>query len=302
MAVKQSVTFRSGGLQLSGDLFLPDSGSHTASLPALVLSGPFTGVKEQVTGNYARRLADHGYVSLAFDHRNFGESEGEPRQHEDPAGKLEDLADAVSFLRTLSEVDADRIGACGICLGTSYILKFSAFDPRIKAVALIAGAYNDPLVMRENMGGEQYRQQLSAFREIRQRQYETQDVEYMPAISTDGPAAMPGQEPFDYYGTDRAKSASWQNQVTSLSIEGLITLDAASATDFISPTPLLVVHGEVDAFLSPESAKATYERAGEPKKLVWIPTTNHIDLYDQETYVQPAVEHAVDWFQTYLSG
>jgi uncharacterized protein len=302
MTTQRPVSFTSDGLTLRGNLHLPPGAGSGARRPALVFSGPFTGVKEQVTGTYARRLAERGFVTLSFDHRNFGESDGEPRQHEDGPGKLRDLTDAVSFLRTLEEVDPARIGACGICLGTSYILKFAAFDPRVKAVALVAGAYNDSARMRQMFGAERYRERLAEFAEIRQRQYQGGEVEYIPAVAEEGPAGMPGKEPFEYYGTDRARSPGWKNQVTRLSTASLITFDALPAADFISPTPMLIVHGKVDAFCSPESAQAAFDRAGEPKELVWLPTTNHIDLYDQEEYVAPALTHAGDWFERHLQS
>jgi uncharacterized protein len=81
--------------------------------PAVVLTGPFTGVKEQVTGLYARRLTDAGFVTLALDHRGFGSSGGR-RAHEDSQGKLADLRAAAS-------------------------------DPRLKVVAGVAGGYNSPV-------------------------------------------------------------------------------------------------------------------------------------------------------------
>jgi len=144
----EHVEFVSDGLTLSGDLRRP-AGATDGALPALVFTGPFTGVKEQVVGLYAERLAQEGYVTLAFDHRNFGASQGTPRQHEDAAGKLVDLRDATSFLATVDGVDPDRIGCVGICLGGGYALRHAAFDPRVKALVTIAGAYNDPRVMRE---------------------------------------------------------------------------------------------------------------------------------------------------------
>lgn len=110
-----------------------------------------------MTGTYAEALVDQGYLTLAFDHRNFGESDGEPRQHEDAAGKLADLRDATSFLATRPDVDKDRIGCVGVCLGGSYALRQSAFDPRIGAVALVAGGYSSPEDMRAAMGQEGYR-------------------------------------------------------------------------------------------------------------------------------------------------
>ena len=61
-----------------------------------------------------------------------------------------------------------------------------------------------------------------------------------------------------------------------------------------------MIHGETDLYCAPEAAAATYARASEPKRLVWLPTTNHIDLYDREPFVQPAVEEVARWFQTHL--
>jgi uncharacterized protein len=91
-----------------------------------------TGVKEQVAGSYAERIAKAGFVTLALDHRHF-ESEGEPRQHEDPAEKMEDFKNVVSFMSTLKDIDRERIGVCGISMGGGYMLQLAAFDRRVKA-------------------------------------------------------------------------------------------------------------------------------------------------------------------------
>jgi uncharacterized protein len=299
MAVeRQQVSFTSDGLELVGDLRVPGGGGPS---PAVVLTGPLTGVKEQVAGTYAQLLAEAGYVTLAFDHRNFGESGGQPRQHEDSAGKLADLRDAVTYLRSRAEVDPERVGVCGVCLGTAYALRFSAFDPRVKALALVAGAYNDPRAMREGMGADGYRTQLLAAAEAWERLAATGEVDYLPAVADDGgPAMMPGDEPFAYYGTDRAPSPGWRNRVTALSIRELITLDAAMAADFISPTPMLVVHGQRDDYCGPDAAQAVYDRAGEPKRIRWLPAQLHIDLYDNPEFVGPAVAEVSAWFGDHL--
>jgi uncharacterized protein len=295
------VSFTSDGIDLAGHLRLP--AEQRGAGPAVVLTGPLSGVKEQVAGAYAERLTAAGFATLCFDHRNFGASGGEPRQHEDAAGKLHDLRDAVSYLAARPEVDPGRIGCCGICLGGGYALRFAAFDPRIRAVAGIAGGYNSPAAMRDAMGPKEYRGQLAQFAAIVQRQAATGNVEYWAAIDAgDGrPVVMAGREPFDYYGTSRSASPGWVNQLTALSVLELITADLAIGADFVAPTPLLIVHGRTDAFTIPAQALAAFERAGEPKKLVWLDTTNHIDLYDVPEYVEPAVAAAVAWFDRHLS-
>src|SRR5215470_3252428 len=233
----ERVEFRSDGLTLVGDLRAQPGERR----PGLVFTGPFTGTRDQVTGTYAAALAEAGYATLAFDHRSFGESGGLPRRDEDPQGKQRDLAAAVSFLRRHQRVDPDAIGAVGICLGGGYALKFAAFDPRVRVFAGIAGAYNTPYAMRSGMGADRYRQALASFTALAEDHDQGGEVQYVPAVATEGEAAMAGQEPFAYYGTDRGSSASWENSVTRASIRELLTVDNMAGADFLSPTPGLIV-------------------------------------------------------------
>ncbi|MFC4591798.1 alpha/beta hydrolase [Sphaerisporangium corydalis] len=291
------VEFTADGLTLVGDLRVPQGeGPH----PALVFTGPFTGVKEQVTGLYAARLAEAGYVTLAFDHRNFGESGGTPRRHEDPQGKLADLRAAVSYLRGLPSVDPGRIGAVGICLGGGYALRFAAFDPRVKAFVGIAGAYNNPYAMRSGMSDEGYQQALTGLTDVLEGQDRGEAVDYLPAVAAEGEAAMGGDEPYAYYGTERSASPGWANEVTRASIRELITMDNMMGADFLSPKPGLVVHGVVDRFCSPEGAEEAYKRMDEPKRIVWLDARLHIDLYDTEPHVSRAVEETARFLGEHL--
>jgi uncharacterized protein len=289
------------GQRVAGILRSP-RGRPGTQVPGIVLTGPFTGVKEQVVSVYARRLADAGLATLVFDHRNFGASGGEPRQHEDSAGKLEDLRGATSALAAQPSVDAARLGCVGVCLGGGYALRHSAFDPRIRAVAFVAAAFNDPRAMREGMGDAGYRDQMRAFAAAEQRQFDSGEIEYLPAVDGDGgEAAMPGREPWDYYGTERSAAPGWVNRVTRLSLRELLTFDAAIGADFLAGTPALFAHGRRDDFCSPEAADGIYRRArSADKEFLWLDTTNHIDLYDNPAYVGPAVARLSDWLSERL--
>lgn len=295
------VTIPVDGLTLAGHLRLPP-GTDGTPLPGLVFTGPFTGVKEQVAGDYAERLARRGFVTLAFDHRNFGASDGHRPQHEDPAAKLSDLSATTSYLANHEAVDSDRIGCVGICMGGGYALKHSAFDRRIKALALVAAAFNDPREMRSNIGDDGYRQMMADFAETAGREHATGTIDYIKAVSdiNGEDAAMPGAEPFEYYGTERSAAPGWKNQMTRLSIRELLTTDLAIGADFIAPTPTLIVHGRTDGFCSPDAAQNAHDRIDGTRELVWLDTTNHIDLYDQPNFVDPAIDRITDWMAEYL--
>ncbi len=299
----ERVNFTSQGLRLAGDLRVPD-GSPLAGpggLPALAFTGPLSGVKDQVVGTYADRLAEQGYVTLAFDHRNFGDSEGSPRQHEDSAGKLADLRDAVGFLASRSEVDADRIGIVGVCLGGGYAVRAAAFDPRVRAVAGVGGAYNSPSRLRANLGPDRLRDLLAAAVENLEAERESGEIAYLPAVSPDGPALMFGAEPFAYYGTERSTSAVWENRMTVDSRSQLLQLDAISAAELLDATPFLVVHGKVDGYCTPETAQAIFDRATGPKEIEWIDSENHIDIYDRPELVDPAVARVASFMAERLA-
>ena len=265
-------------VRLAGVLRIPDV---PGPQPAVALTGPFTGVKEQVVGAYAKLLAEAGFVTLAFDHRGFGESGGR-RQHEDSQGKLTDLRAAVSVLTARPEVDAARIGMVGVCLGGGYAVRAAATDSRVKAVAGIAGGYNSPVRTAQAMGIDAYRAALAGFLD--------RYGEYLPAVAPDGgEAAMGGSEPYAYYGTARSAAPHWRNEVTRGSLHSLMTFDALGAAELLAATPLLIVHGKTDAYCSPELAREIYERKpGDDKELLWLDAGQHIDLYDVEPYVTRA--------------
>jgi uncharacterized protein len=283
------------GVELAAVVRYPHAaGPPGTTRPAVVLTGPFTGVKEQVTGLYAEHLTGAGYVTLALDHRGFGSSGGR-RAHEDPQGKLTDLRAAVTHLQSADGVDPDRIGVVGICLGGGYALRAAASDPRLKAVAGVAGGYNSPVAFAQAMGVQNYRAALTGFL----ADYDA----YLPAVAPDGgEAAMAGDEPWQYYGTQRSAGGAWENRVTRGSLHSLMTFDALGAVDLLGDTPLLIVHGRQDAYCSPDLAEQVHARASGPKQLVWLDASLHIDLYDTEPFVGQAVAAVVQHLNRHLGS
>ena len=134
----KKVSFKKFDLNLAGLLFLPDGFDADAKYPAVVVTHPGGGVKEQCSSLYAWHLARAGYVALAFDASHQGESEGLPRCLEDPFSRVEDIRSAVDYLVTLPYVDEERIGAMGVCAGGGYTMSAIQTDVRIKAAAGIS--------------------------------------------------------------------------------------------------------------------------------------------------------------------
>src|ERR1700739_1895996 len=132
------VTFLNQFTSITGNLFAPPNVDKAKKYPALAVAHPFGGVKEQTAGIYARKMAEKGYVTLAFDASHQGESGGYPRDTENPSERMEDLRCAIDYMTTLPVVDEDRIGLLGICAGGSYVLGVAPTEMRAKAVAAVS--------------------------------------------------------------------------------------------------------------------------------------------------------------------
>jgi fermentation-respiration switch protein FrsA (DUF1100 family) len=132
------VSFPNQLTSMAGLLFIPANMDKTKKYPALAVAHPFGGVKEQTAGICARKMAEKGYVTLAFDASHQGESGGYPRDTENPAEKMEDIRCAIDYLTTLPIVDEDRIGLLGVCAGGSYVMAVAATEVRAKAIASVS--------------------------------------------------------------------------------------------------------------------------------------------------------------------
>lgn len=131
------VTYNSDEHKIAAHIFIPNDYKAGEKRPALVVIRPASGVKEQTAGTYAKALSDKGFIALAYDPKGYGESEGRP-QVEDPYSIISDAKNAITFLETLKEVDANNIFCVGICMGGGYACTTGAEDPRVKGVAIIS--------------------------------------------------------------------------------------------------------------------------------------------------------------------
>ncbi len=301
----KKVTFNSQGAQLVGNLFYPKNYQSDQQYPALIVSGSWTTVKEQMAGLYAEKLAENGFITLAFDFRNFGESEGEPRFYESPSMKKEDLESAVSYLSTLNEVNDEQIGAFGVCAGAMYTVMAASEDKRIHAVATAASWLHDAEAVKLFYGGEEgVQSKIDAAQKAKAEFAANGTVAYIPTISTeDANAAMYG--PYDYYlNPERGAIPEWSaDQFAVMSWEDWLTTDPMPAASNLT-TPILMIHS--DGAVLPQYTKNFFERiATDDKQLIWMETElespyHQFSYYDQEAEVSQSVEEASKWFKAKL--
>ncbi len=263
-----------------GDLYLPaGDGPHAA----VIVGGPMTSVKEQVTGVYARALSERGFAALALDHRHYGESGGEPRQYEYSAHKIEDLRAGIDALAGQSVIDANRIGAVGVCLGAGYVMWSSVDNPRVKAIGGVVGYYRDVTDMRAR-DPEGFQKKVDQGRAAREHYEATGEVITVPAVSTTGDAAMTTPELLEYYGT-RAAVPNYKNAFAVMSRVHFLPFDVMPAAPRIG-APVVMIHSE--KALSPHWARKFYDTLPGPKQMHWLESRGQVDFYDEPALVAKA--------------
>lgn len=280
------VTFHNRyGITLAADLYMPKD--ITGPLPAIAVSGPFGAVKEQASGLYAQTLAEHGFLTIAFDPSFTGESGGQPRYVASPDINTEDFCAAVDYLSTRTDVDPERIGILGICGWGGMAVNAAAIDTRIKATVactmynmsrVTANGYFDAA---NNADARQsLRQQLNA---QRTKDYAEGTYALAGGVADTLPADAPQfvKDYHAYYKTPRGyhprslnSNGGW-NVTFSLSFLNMPLLSYASEIR----SAVMLIHGEKahSRYFSEDVYK---QLKGDNKELLIVAGANHTDLYD----------------------
>jgi hypothetical protein len=270
--------FFSGRLRLDADLHLPDTDPGGAPPPVVIACSGYQGLKVIHPQRFARALNPLGYAVLAFDYRGFGLSEGE-RGRLAPQDWAEDVRAAVDRLSAADEVDAGRIGLLGWGLGGGVVVQSAADDPRVRAVACVNGiadgarstrAMHDPATwsaLLDRVEADRGRRALGGRSEI---------TSPWDVVRLDLDTATDG-----YVGEELYKAPGFGAGVTLESADLLLRFRPQDVVHRIAPRPLMIVHGERNRLHVPEEAREMYERAGEPRELVFLPGAGHTEwMYD----------------------
>ncbi|KAB0264630.1 alpha/beta hydrolase [Microvirga brassicacearum] len=298
----RKVTFKNRyGIILAADLYQPKNAS--GRLAAIAVSGPFGAVKEQASGLYAQTMAERGFVTLAFDPSYTGESSGETRNMASPDVNTEDFSAAVDFLGLQPNVDRDRIGAIGICGFSGMALTAATSDSRIKAVATASMYDMSRSMSRSHKDGYTMEQRQKVIDYISQQRWvDAESGKYALGYHevpidekgniVKGQRVLPETLPanpdpvlvafFNYYKTPRGFHPKGINSTTAWTATtpmSFFSFPMYANIEMISPRPVLLVAGE-NAH-SRYYSEDVYKVASDPKELVIVPNTDHVDLYDQ---------------------
>lgn len=273
------------GVTLVADMYMPKE--RKGPMPAIAVSGPFGAVKEQSSGLYAQQLAEHGFLTIAFDPSFTGESGGMPRRVASPDINSEDFSAAVDFLSVHPEVDAERIGVLGICGWGGIAIQAATNDPRIKAT--VASTMYDMTRVTANgyFDADNSAEKRNATRNVlaRQRTEDYRNGAYQRAGGVVDP--LPADAPqfvkdyYDYYKTSRGfhprsgNSTDGWNTTSALPFMNFKFFEYAGELE----NAVLIVHG--DKAHSYYFGKDTFAKLnGDNKQMLTVKDATHCDLYD----------------------
>ncbi len=299
------VTYKLNGIEISANVYTPANYDQAKKYPAVVVAHPNGGVKEQVAGLYAQRLAESGYIAIAADAAYQGASGGVPRNVDKPANRIEDIRGMADFISQYPGVNSDRLGLLGICGGGGYSLAAAQTDKRFKAVATLS-MFNSGLVRRNgfmNSGVSTIQERLKQASEARALEAAGGEVRYAADTKTTDEQA--DKMPFDlyreghyYYNRTHAHPNS-TFRYTMSSLLDLMEFDAATNMDLINQPLLMMAGSKADSFYMTESAfnQATGTK---DKELFLIPGATHIQTYYVPDYVAQAMKKLNEFFGKYL--
>lgn len=293
--------------KIVANIYTPANFDSNKKYPAIVVAHPNGGVKEQVAGLYAQRLAKLGYITIVFDAAYQGGSEGLPRNVDIPANRVEDIRAAADFLSTFDGVDIDRLGVLGICGGGGYTIKAAQSDKRFKAVATLS-MFDSGLVRRNGFLDSQIdtiQDRLKEASDSRQKEVLTGEVNYtssapsklseeeLSKISTDL-----YREGMIYYGDTHAHPNS-TFAYTASSLLDLMSFDATNNVELINQPLLMIVGDNADTKYMSERV---FERASgtKNKELYQLKNATHIQTYFREDLVDEAVKKLEEFYKNNL--
>jgi uncharacterized protein len=294
--IQRQIAFYSEGYKLDGTIYLPDDYREREKRPAIIINSGYQGFNEFYPRLFAENLTKFGYVCLGFDYRGFANSEGEKgRVILDE--QVEDIKNAITFLQIQKEVDPDQIGLIGWGMGASHVVRVTATDKRVKAVAALNGFYNGKRWLKSIHSYVDWIEIQKHIKEDRIRRVTT------------GQSKL--EDPFihypldpdtnDYVQKELASLPDFGNKVTLQFTESIASMNAEKAVSEIS-VPLLIAHGKDNLLHPVEEAYELYKVAKEPKQLYLIDGKHNDFMYQGHPVYLNLIKVLEKFFGMYLQN
>ncbi|MGY1669409.1 alpha/beta hydrolase [Geodermatophilus sp. SYSU D00710] len=291
------------GVPLRGWHYTPDDGPADTRRPLVVMAHGFSAVKEMHLDDFAEHFAAGGLGVLAYDNRNLGTSDGEPRGEIDPWQQVRDYRTAITWAQTQRWCDPDRIGIWGSSYSGGHVLVVGALDRRVKCVVsqvpLVSGLANARRLIR----ADQFADLRAVFDADRAARYAGKPPAMMQVTWEKDPAevcALPTADTSEFFfGPMQDRAATWRNEVTLRSVEMFVEYEPGAYIADIAPTPLMVVVAAKDHLTVADLTLEYFERARHPKELLVLPV-GHFEAYVGEAF-QRSAPAQLDWFRRHLT-
>lgn len=295
------VTYKLNGLDIAANVYTPANYSPNRKYPTVVVAHPNGGVKEQVAGLYAQRLAEQGYITITADAAYQGASGGMPRQVDKPANRIEDIHGMADFITQYAGADASRLGLLGLCGGGGYSLKAAQADKRFKSIATLS-MFNSGRVRRNGYMDSQLssiQERLKQASDARAQEAAGGQVIYAgdANLSDEQIAKLPFdlyRQGYEYYWKTHAHPNSTFKYTMSSLLE-LMNFDAATNMDLINQPLLMIAGSKADSLYMSESAFKDATNAKD-KELYLIEGATHIETYWVPQYVNQAMSKLTSFF------
>jgi fermentation-respiration switch protein FrsA (DUF1100 family) len=292
--VPKPVAFHSEGIRLVGDVYYPEDIRPGQRRAGIVLCHGYTGVKDLYLPDNARALTRAGYVAMTFDYKGWGESAGR-RSRLAPWSRVADVQAALTFLGTLPEVDAGRLGIYGTSYGGATVVWVGAIDPRVQCVVSVVGIGHGARWMRSVRRPDEWHDLLARSERDRVKRVLDGESEFVDREEI----LLPDRQSAALAAAARRGNPAAVSQIPLEYVDDTLGFNPEWVVDRIAPRPVLFITTDDDRLVPADESAALYARAGEPKKLVVLKGYGHYEVYAEPAFSE-VMAATLAWYALHL--